>query len=80
MKKNWWLEDKELKREQCQLKKLSEKYPELYIESLNQEMNKEDYIMLNLGASKVYRAGYTRWIKEYIKEYNNRTICQLTGN
>lgn len=61
----WWLEDKELKREQCQLKKLSEKYPELYTESLNQEMNKEDYIMLNLGASKVYRAGHIRWIKEY---------------
>lgn len=61
----WWLEDQEIKREQCQLKKLSKKYPELYAESLNISGNKEDYIMLKLGAFKVYRSGHTKWVKKY---------------
>ena len=25
----------------------------------------EDYIMLSLGANKVYRSGHTKWIKRY---------------
>lgn len=61
----WYLNEKELKREQCQLKYLSKKYPELYKESLNLKVNKEDYIMLNLGAKKVYRSGHTKWVKKY---------------
>ena len=61
----WWLEDKEIKREKVQLHKLEKKFPELYQESLSVEGNKEDYIMLNLGASKVYRSGHTKWIKKY---------------
>jgi len=61
----WYLEDQEIKREQCQLKKLSKKYPDLYKESLNISGNKEDYIMLKLGAFKVYRSGHTKWVKKY---------------
>lgn len=63
----WWLNNQELKRETCQLKYLSQQYPELYKESFNQTkyQNKEDYIMLNLGAFKVYRAGHTKWVKIY---------------
>lgn len=60
----WWLEDQELKREVCQLKNLSKQYPELYEESKSIKGNKEDYIMLSLGAMKVYRAGHTKWIKK----------------
>ena len=66
----WWLEDQEIKREQCQLKKLSKKYPELYAESLNISGNKEDYIMLKLGAFKVYRSGHTKWVKKYQPSLN----------
>ena len=58
----WFYQDKELKREQCQLRHLSKQYPELYTESLNQKENKEDYIMVKLGAFKVYRSGHTKWI------------------
>jgi hypothetical protein len=61
----WYLNGSELKREQCQLKFLSKQYPELYQESLNRTGNKEDYIMLSLGAMKVYRSGHTKWIKRY---------------
>ena len=61
----WNLNTKEIKREQCQLKKLSKKYPDLYKESLSISGNKEDYIMLKLGAFKVYRSGHTKWIKKY---------------
>ena len=66
----WWLEDQEIKREQCQLKKLSKKYPELYAESLTVSGNKEDYIMLKLGAFKVYRSGHTKWVKKYYPSLN----------
>ena len=60
----WYLNNKELKREQCQLKRLESLYPELYKESENKG-NKEDYIMLQLGALKVYRSGHTKWVKLY---------------
>lgn len=66
----WWLEDREIKREKAQLHKLEKKFPELYQESLSVEGNKEDYIMLNLGAYKVYRAGHTKWVKKYGVENN----------
>ena len=62
----WFLNNKELKRETCQLKYLSEKYPDLYKEAIESDAsNKEDYIMLKLGAFKVYRSGYTKWVKSY---------------
>ncbi len=61
----WYYKNKELKREQTQLKTLSKKYPLLYKESLSQKGNREDYIMLKLGALKVYRSGNTKWIKKY---------------
>lgn len=61
----WNLNNKEIKREQTQLKYLLKQYPELYKESLLQSGNKEEYIMLSLGASKVYRSGSKRWVKQY---------------
>lgn len=55
-----------LPRWQCQLKKLADKYPELYYESINKHVqNKEDYIMSELKYLKVYRTGHSVWLKEY---------------
>ncbi len=56
----WYKQQEVLKREQCQLKYLREKYSELYKEAVG---NKEDYIMANLGYCKVYRSGNTKWVK-----------------
>lgn len=64
----WWLDDSEYKRESCQLKNLSRKYPDLFEENKDARGNKEDLIMLSLGAFKVYRSGNTKWIK---KEFDN---------
>lgn len=61
----WWLENTEYKREVCQLKNLAKRYPDLYEESKHVAGNKEDYIMLRLGAYKVYRSGHTKWVKKY---------------
>ena len=62
----WFLGGVEIKREQCQLKKLKKSYPELLQEAYDVgASNKEDYVMINLGARKVYRSGNTRWIKKY---------------
>lgn len=61
----WYLHGIEYKREQCQLKLLAKRYPELYTESLSFNGNKEDYIMLKLGAYKVYRSGNRKWVKYY---------------
>ena len=61
----WFLDGKEIKREQCQLRHLSKQYPDLYKKSKYIDGNKEDYIMLNLGAYKIYRSGNTKWIKHY---------------
>lgn len=58
----WFFNRKEIKREKCQAKKLAKLYPELYAEATG---NKENYIMSALGAKKVYRAGNTRWEKDY---------------
>lgn len=60
----WFCGDREIKREQCQLKYLSKLYPDLYKES-DGKGNREDYIMLKLGAKKVFRSGHTKWIKKY---------------
>ena len=60
----WFYKNQEVKREACQVKKLKVKYPELY-EQAQSAKNKEDYIMFELGAKKVYRAGNTRWEKSY---------------
>lgn len=59
----WFYQNQEIKREACQVKKLKIKYPELY-EKAQSAKNKEDFIMTELGARKVYRAGNTRWEKE----------------
>lgn len=60
----WFYKNQEVKREACQVKKLKVKYPQLY-EQAQSAKNKEDYIMFELGAKKVYRAGNTRWEKSY---------------
>lgn len=55
-----------LPRWKCQVKKLAEKYPALYVESVNNDAsNKEDYIMTSLKYLKVYRCGQSVWIKDY---------------
>lgn len=52
-----------LNREQCQVHRLKEKYPEIYDEAVkNNASNKEDYIMHALGYYKVYRCGNKKWI------------------
>ena len=62
----WNLNGAELKREACQHKRLKENYPELLQEAYDKEaLNKEDYVMLKLGACKVYRSGNTKWEKIY---------------
>ena len=60
----WFLQDTEIKREQCKLARLKRKYPKLYDEAVTSgAKNKEDYIMVQLGAKKVYRSGNTKWEK-----------------
>lgn len=62
----WYLNGAEIKRERCQLKHLKVLYPSLLQEAYdNNAPNKEDYVMLNLGACKVYRSGNTKWEKFY---------------
>ena len=59
----WYLNGYEYKREECQLKKLKIKYPDLYEEAFNCGVpNKEIYIMSKLGAQQVFRSGNTRWV------------------
>lgn len=48
-----------LKREQCQVHKLKELYPDLYDDTAP---NKENDIMLKLKYCKVYRSGNTKWL------------------
>ena len=62
----WMLEGVMLKREQCMLKRLKQAYPELLQEAYDVgASNKEDYVMLALGAMKVYHSGNTKW--EWVK-------------
>ena len=59
----WYLNGYEYKREECQLKKLKIKYPDLYEEAFNcGATNKEICIMSKLGAQQVFRSGNTRWV------------------
>ena len=59
----WYLNGYEYKREECQLKKLKIKYPDLYEEAFKcGASNKEIYIMSKLGAQQVFRSGNTRWV------------------
>lgn len=59
----WYLKGYEYKREECQLKKLKIKYPDLYEEAFKcGAPNKEIYIMSKLGAQQVFRSSNTRWI------------------
>lgn len=59
----WFLHDKKLSRESCQVHKLKKQYPQLYDDSAK---NKEDDIMVKLGARKVYCCGNKRW--EYVNK------------
>ena len=62
----WYLGGEELKRESCRLKYLKRDFPKLLQEAYdNGASNKEDYVMLKLGACKVYRSGNTKWEKFY---------------
>lgn len=62
----WVLNKHEFKRERCQIKYLKRDYPKLYDEAIGSDVsNVEDYIMVKLGARKVYRSGNTRWEKYY---------------
>lgn len=62
----WYLNGNELRRERCQLKHLKVKYPELLQEAIEVgAKNKEDYVMVKLGACKVYRSGNTKWERKY---------------
>ena len=56
----WYYGNTEVRRERCQLKYLSVEYPELYEKSLSMP-NKEDFIMTQLNACKVYRSGNSKW-------------------
>ena len=48
------------------LKRLKEDYPDLLQDAYDVEApNKEDYVMLKLGACKVFRSGNTKWEKRY---------------
>lgn len=62
----WVNQDKVLNREECQLKRLSKRFPILYKEALdNNAKNKETYVMTSLGYVKICRAGTKRWEKIY---------------
>lgn len=62
----WYINGKEIKREQCQLKRLKVSFPEFYQEAVDSgAKNKEDYIMSKRKACKVYRSGTTKWEKYY---------------
>ena len=62
----WYLNGQERKRESCMLKRLKVECPDLLEEAYkNEAPNKENYVMLNRGACKVYRSGNTKWEKFY---------------
>lgn len=65
----WFYNNIEYKREKCQVKKLRVLYPSLVKEAEDKKVGIEDYVMVKLGARKVYRSGNTRWEKHYEK-YN----------
>ena len=58
----WYLNGQEIKRERCMLKHLRVDFPELLQKAYDVgASNKEDYVMINLGACKVWRSGNTKW-------------------
>ena len=63
----WYLNGNELSRESCQLSKLKKRFPEIYEKCKCLNINKEDYIMSELGAFKVYRSGHTKWVYKNIE-------------
>lgn len=78
---HWFMRDQTVRtRESCQLKYLSKQYPDIYNKALQEKaLNKEDYIMDQLRAVKVYHSGNKRWIKEY-KENNLKENASLYEN
>lgn len=62
----WFLNNQEIKRERCMLKHLKVQYPELLAKAYETNApNKENFVMVQLGARKVYRSGNTKWEKTY---------------
>ncbi len=62
----WFLNNQEIKRERCMLKHLKVQYPELLAKAYETNApNKENFVMVQLGARKVYRSGNTKWEKIY---------------
>ena len=62
----WFLNNQEIKRERCMLKHLKIQYPELLAKAYETNApNKENFVMVQLGARKVYRSGNTKWEKTY---------------
>lgn len=62
----WYLNGEEIKRERCKLDRLEKEYPELLEEAYRiNASNKEDYVMSQLKACKVYHSGNTKWVKRY---------------
>lgn len=67
----WYLNGEAIGRERTKLKKLrkSEKAATLVKDAIAVNAhNKEDYVMLKLGACKVFRSGRTKWEKIYEEE------------
>ena len=58
----WWSRDEVYTREQCMLKQLKRRYPDVFERFNNQTGNKEDKIMISKGFYKVYRSGNKRWV------------------
>ena len=62
----WYKNGQEIRRERCMLKHLKVEYPQLLEKAYEVgASNKEDYVMVQLGANKVFRSGNTKWIKTY---------------
>ena len=61
----WFYNNNEICKDDVFMKKLSSKDFNILKECLDFDGSDEDYLMLKLGAFKVYRSGYSSWIKNY---------------
>ena len=59
----WVLNGVKYTREKCQPRLLKTKYIDLYNKAKELNVGVENYVMINLGAYKVYECGNTRWVK-----------------
>lgn len=63
----WFKNDKRISRISCQVRELKKKYPDLYDKAIEMKAsNKEDFIMTELKACKVYGCGNSVWEKKYL--------------